>query len=185
MVAIPVFRGRVAPVLDWCSKILIVTEEGPDSTAGREFDVKEDSRFGLMRTLKQQGIDTVICGALSPEMLIYGEGMGIRIIHGIAGDVGEILGAYRQGVLDSPRYWLPGCRGVRRYKGGGKCAAGLEGGGSGSGRKATGGPGGRCICPKCGKSVVHERGIPCSRLRCPECSTAMARKADWMSGQTS
>ncbi len=191
MVAIPVFRSRVAPVLDWCSKILIVSEKGPDTAANREINVREDNRFALMRTLRRQGIDIVICGALSPEMLHYGESIGLRIIHGIAGEIGEVLQAYRKGELDRPRYWLPGCRGQRRYKGGAKCTektagTGPEGLGDAGGRsalsrpgawnKAQGGPGGFCVCPKCGATVPHERGIPCSQVRCPECSAAMTRK---------
>lgn len=189
MVAIPIFRTRVAPVLDWCSKILIVSGEGLDKAASHEISVKEDSRFALMRTLQRQGIEIVICGALSPEMLHYGEGLGLRIIHGIAGDIGEVLQAYRNGELDRPRYWLPGCGGQRRYKGGAKCTAKTAGGGpegarsakglgswsTGAGNKAAGGPGGLCVCPQCGATVGHERGIPCSQVRCPECSVAMTR----------
>jgi predicted Fe-Mo cluster-binding NifX family protein len=123
MVAIPVFRARVAPVLDWCSKILIVSDNGPETGAGRELYVQEANRFALMRSLHQQGITLVICGALSPEILNYGESLGLKIIHGIAGDVGEVLEAYRKGELDLPKYWLPGCRGQRRYKDGAQCGA--------------------------------------------------------------
>jgi L-ascorbate metabolism protein UlaG (beta-lactamase superfamily) len=31
MLAIPVFRARVAPVLDWCSKIILIPEEAADA----------------------------------------------------------------------------------------------------------------------------------------------------------
>ncbi len=188
MVAIPVFRARVAPVLDWCSKIMIVSEKGPE--AGRELHVHEDNRFALMRSLHRQGITIVICGALSPEMLTYGESLGLKIIHGIAGDIGEVLEAYRKGALDNPRYWLPGCRGQRRYKGGAHCganAAGIGPQGPTPARKdpeagpaalrGAGGPGGLCVCPECAATLPHERGIPCSQLRCPRCSAAMTRKS--------
>ncbi len=179
MMAIPIFRTRVAPVLDWCSKILIVPEEAPpDVNASREIGVQETGRFALMRALRQQGIDTVICGALSPEMLHYGESLGLRIIHGIAGDIEEVLQAYRKGELDRPRYWLPGCRGQRRYKGSAKCTGVTESSEPGLLNMATGGPGGLCICPQCGATAPHERGIPCSQLRCPGCSAAMTRKID-------
>ncbi len=148
MLAIPVFRARVAPVLDWCSKIIIIPIEGADAASGRQIDVMEENTFGLMRTLRDKGIKTVICGALSPEMLNYGESLGLKIIYGIAGDIEEILQAYRERKLDRPRYWLPGCCGQRRFKGGARCT------GKGTDEIASGGnssgSGGCCICPKCG-----------------------------------
>jgi predicted amidophosphoribosyltransferase len=38
------------------------------------------------------------------------------------------------------------------------------------------GPGGSCICPKCGREIPHGRGIPCQEERCPECGAKMLRK---------
>jgi predicted DNA-binding protein (UPF0251 family) len=37
------------------------------------------------------------------------------------------------------------------------------------------GPGGECVCPKCGQSVSHERGMPCFQQKCPKCGTPMTR----------
>lgn len=37
------------------------------------------------------------------------------------------------------------------------------------------GPGGSCVCPKCGKSVPHERGKPCFKIPCPDCGIFMIR----------
>jgi cation diffusion facilitator family transporter len=38
------------------------------------------------------------------------------------------------------------------------------------------GPGGNCVCPKCGHSTSHERGVPCSELKCPSCNINLERK---------
>ena len=186
MLAIPVFRARVAPVLDWCSKIIIISEEGADAASGRHIDVIEESIFILMRTLREKGIKTLICGALSPEMLNYGESIGLRIIHGIAGNIEEVLQAYRERKLDQPRYWLPGCRGQCRYRGNAACAKGVQykeegripgtkGKGPAGGRKGSGRPEGLCVCPSCGARAKHEPGIPCVQIHCPMCSGPMIR----------
>lgn len=38
------------------------------------------------------------------------------------------------------------------------------------------GPGGQCVCTKCGHSVAHVTGEKCSDLKCPECGGDMTRK---------
>ena len=35
---------------------------------------------------------------------------------------------------------------------------------------------GNCVCPKCGKTVPHQRGVPCLQVTCPDCGTAMTRQ---------
>ena len=37
------------------------------------------------------------------------------------------------------------------------------------------GPEGNCVCPKCGKKIPHQRGVPCYSATCPECKTQMVR----------
>ncbi len=44
-------------------------------------------------------------------------------------------------------------------------------------KEASGqGPGSWCVCPKCGYKVVHQAGVPCSILKCPNCGTTLERK---------
>lgn len=53
-----------------------------------------------------------------------------------------------------------------------------KGQGGGQGRRGgfAAGPGGNCLCPKCGKTAPHQRGIPCLQVPCPDCGTAMTRQ---------
>jgi cation diffusion facilitator family transporter len=37
------------------------------------------------------------------------------------------------------------------------------------------GPGGECVCPKCGYRTPHTRGTPCMKRECPKCKSPMAR----------
>ena len=38
------------------------------------------------------------------------------------------------------------------------------------------GPDGKCVCPKCGYVISHQRGIPCSNIKCPHCEVNLERK---------
>jgi len=57
---------------------------------------------------------------------------------------------------------------------------GPPGGGRGQGRGRMGGPfaagpGGQCVCPKCGHKTSHAQGQPCAQQSCPKCGTRMTR----------
>jgi len=38
------------------------------------------------------------------------------------------------------------------------------------------GPGGYCICEKCGYKIIHQKGTPCSSLECPKCKVNLQRE---------
>jgi hypothetical protein len=62
--------------------------------------------------------------------------------------------------------------------GGGGAGTGRGGGGAGGGGRGGGfamGPGGSCVCPNCGKTAPHQRGVPCYQQKCPSCGAAMTR----------
>jgi len=37
------------------------------------------------------------------------------------------------------------------------------------------GPDGDCVCEKCGYKTPHQRGVPCSNLKCPNCNVNLKR----------
>jgi len=53
-----------------------------------------------------------------------------------------------------------------------------QGQGQGKGRMGgplAAGPGGSCVCPKCGATVAHIIGQACNTRDCPQCGTKMTR----------
>jgi len=54
-------------------------------------------------------------------------------------------------------------RGIGRVGGGGRMGGTAQG------------PGGECVCPKCGATTTHQIGIPCTQQKCPKCKSQMTR----------
>jgi predicted Fe-Mo cluster-binding NifX family protein len=182
MLAIPVLRDRVAPVLNWCSSIRIYPENPTSQGSPQEVNVSHLEAGRRLEFLREQGVNTLICGALSPDLRYYAQKLGINVVCGVAGDVDDVLRSYWQNQLDQPQFYLPGCRGPRRYRdgfGGGGGCPGLSGD-SGPGCRARASRPGSvrekiCICPECGFQQPHERGIPCYQVNCPRCGQRLVR----------
>ena len=54
-----------------------------------------------------------------------------------------------------------------------------KGGSKGGGGRMGGfgmGAGGNCVCPKCGAKATHQRGAPCTSVKCPNCGEIMTRE---------
>ncbi len=72
-------------------------------------------------------------------------------------------------------------RGAGQGRGGGagigRGGTGLGGGGGrGGGNNPGSGPGGDCVCSKCGKRIPHIAGQRCVDRACPNCGTRMIKE---------
>jgi ribosomal protein S26 len=50
------------------------------------------------------------------------------------------------------------------------------GGHQGRNKGGAYGPGGYCICVKCGYKMPHDQGVKCTEIKCPECGHTMVRE---------
>lgn len=203
MIAIPLHQSRVAPVLDWCSTIVLVAKDaGRPWHDGERLSVKTNV-FDLLRLLHRMDVSPVICGALSPKVLHYGRHLGLEFICGVSGAIDEVVAAYRSGELDHPRFRLPGCRctrfpqslarlslvdpvpeqgGIALSENRGKSGTMSRQGRQGWGRRCAGRQAevftgsAVCVCPQCGREMPHRRGVPCAQSFCSVCGTPLVRR---------
>jgi predicted Fe-Mo cluster-binding NifX family protein len=107
-IVVPIFQQRVSPVLDSCRRILVIDIEN-----GAEVDRKEiyldnltlGERISILRRLKASA---VICGGISETLSRMLSDTPVRLINGVAGSIDEVVCAYLNDEIESPRYFMPG-----------------------------------------------------------------------------
>ena len=107
-IAIPIFHNRVSPVLDTCTRLLIIDSEEKVDVEKREipFDVYSQSeRFEIVKNLNP---DAIICCGISEVFDKMLQSADIRLISGIAGDVEQVTEAFLSNRIDDPQFRMPG-----------------------------------------------------------------------------
>ncbi|MGD8985611.1 MAG: NifB/NifX family molybdenum-iron cluster-binding protein [Desulfobacteraceae bacterium] len=107
-IAIPIFKSRVSPVLDTCTRILVVDIEEKREIERREIYQEEFSLSERVNTLKKAHVATVICGGISDVLHNMFNSENISVITGIAGEAEEVVAAFMAHRLNEPRFYMPG-----------------------------------------------------------------------------
>jgi predicted Fe-Mo cluster-binding NifX family protein len=107
-IAIPVYKSRVSPVFDSCTRLLLI-----DLNHNQEIDRTEILCEGLseierLKMLKKLSVCTVICGGISDGFYKIISNSEISVIIGIAGEVNQVLTAFRCRRLGQPCFYMPG-----------------------------------------------------------------------------
>ena len=131
-IAIPTWNGRVSPVFDTASRLLVLEITEKSETSRFETDISEYFLPSKSMRLTGLGIDTLICGAISRPFASMITTAGIKLIPWISGQVEEIVQAFLTNTLFDPRFIMPGCAGPW-----GKGLSGKHGQGRGRRRRGT------------------------------------------------
>jgi predicted Fe-Mo cluster-binding NifX family protein len=117
-VAIPVWKGRVSPVFDAASTLL-VCQLREKCEIGR-FETRLDEKFLTRRASRIEGlgINTLICGAISRLFHNLLADSGIEVISWVSGSAEEVLKAYLDGTLSQPKFFMPGSPTLKERDGG-------------------------------------------------------------------
>jgi predicted Fe-Mo cluster-binding NifX family protein len=120
VVAVPVYRSRVAPLLDAAAEALAVRFHRRGELDRFTVRLAGLSTPERVVRLSEQGVHAVICAGLSGHMLRMLGMWGIQVAPGVVGDVERVVQAFRTGTLDHPQFHMPGCRRGRRRLGWGR-----------------------------------------------------------------
>jgi len=110
-IAIPTWNGRVSPVFDTASRLLVVEVEEEGECSRFETDITDNFLPSKTIRLTGLGIDTLICGAISRPLAYMITTAGIKLVPWISGQVEDILQAFLKGNLFDMQFIMPGCAG--------------------------------------------------------------------------
>jgi predicted Fe-Mo cluster-binding NifX family protein len=108
-VGLPVWEGRVSPVLDTAARLLVVeTDSGTEAGRG-EVGLEALVIPRRVAAIAALELDALICGALSRPLADMLSAAGVDVVPWVAGEVEEVLRAYASGALGGREYRMPGC----------------------------------------------------------------------------
>jgi len=107
-IAIPVFKKKVSPVFDTCTRVVLVDIENNREVDRKELYLDSLSLTERIALLLKSGVSVVICGGVSDVMENMIVGKKIDLIGNITGEIVTVLKAYLAGELNRPHFQLPG-----------------------------------------------------------------------------
>lgn len=109
-IAVSVWEGRVSPVFDTASRLLVLDAEETGEASRLEVFLDEQTCSRKCSRIQVLGVEVLICGAISRYFQGILTASGIRVIPWICGAASEVVNAYMNGTLSHPRYLMPGCQ---------------------------------------------------------------------------
>lgn len=111
-IAISVWEGKISPVFDTASRLLVIVIEGEKEVSRFETYFDEQALISRCAKIRILGIDVLICGAISRNFLDMLKSCGIRVIPWVCGPVEQVLDAFAgapDGIYLEANFLMPGC----------------------------------------------------------------------------
>ena len=113
-VAIPEWQGRISPVFDVATHLLIADVETGTINGNHIIQLHSDGVQPRAQEVAALDVDVLICGAISRPLELALLNLGIEIIPQTCGEVETILTAFAAGHFNQEAFLMPGCCGERR-----------------------------------------------------------------------
>jgi predicted Fe-Mo cluster-binding NifX family protein len=115
-VAIPLWQGRISPVFDEASRILLIDISNKQEQSRREEFLIAQNPFERAKLLPKLGVDLLICGMISQIQQTALVSAGIRIIPHICGSMDDVIAAFLDGRIENGDLRMPGCGSRKRLR---------------------------------------------------------------------
>jgi len=103
-VAIPRFGENVAPCFGFSATVTIFMVVDGEVRGQRDFVLQSRRELDRLRLLRDQEVDTLICGGLQDRLEDIIRASGIRVVSWVNGNVDELLERFLRGELPDGRY---------------------------------------------------------------------------------
>ena len=104
-----VWQGRIAPVFDVSSNILIQESEEGKVKSEYSLQLPAETVFDRVSFLSENSVDVIVCGAVSRETAMLLNLFKIKCFPFISGSVEEVAAAYYEERLSESRFLMPAC----------------------------------------------------------------------------
>ena len=107
-VAIPHWQGRVSPVFDAATRLLVIEVTDGHECGQVEVPLSESDPVQRAKELARSETGVLICGAISWPLEMAVSSGGIEVIAQVCGQVEEVLSAFLEGRLTDPAFLMLG-----------------------------------------------------------------------------
>ena len=97
--AIPRMGEHVAPCFEYCATMAIFTVESGEVVEQLDFPLRSRDPFDRVRLLREEEVDTIICGGVEGTYEGALHACGLHVISWVSGTVEDLLEAYLRGRL--------------------------------------------------------------------------------------
>lgn len=114
-IAVPIWQGRVSPLLDTAARLLVVKCRDGREAGRREILLGPLPPEALARSVAELRVDLLLCAALSEGLYRALRRAAVRVRPHICGEVEAVLSAFCHRRLDDAEFRMPGCWGAHRH----------------------------------------------------------------------
>ncbi len=110
MLAVPLHGEEVAPRFCSADRFLIAELDRGELHRMRELSLAEETWSQRLESLSTAGVKTLLCGGFNRDFLPLAEGLGIRVVSGLAGEARPLIDAFLRDEIERFQF-LPCLRG--------------------------------------------------------------------------